>query len=45
MAETDSNGISMKVFGNLLVTVSNCAVTAYKLTDPPGATAPVPAAK
>ena len=44
-AETDSNGISMKVVGNLLVTVSNCAVTGYKLTDPPGAAAAVPATK
>ena len=33
--ETDSNGISMRVIGNQLVTVSNTSVTGYKLADPP----------
>jgi outer membrane protein assembly factor BamB len=44
-AETDSNGISMKVIGNLLVTVSNSAVTGYKLTDPSGTASQVSAVK
>ena len=44
-AETDSNGISMRVIGNHLVTVSNSSVTGYRLSDPSGAVPPVPATK
>lgn len=40
--ETDSDGISMRVIGQHLVTVSNSAVTGYKLTEPPDSPQPAP---
>ena len=43
--ETDSDGISMRVIGNHLITVSNTSVTGYKLADPPGVPVPVPVPK
>ncbi len=41
--ETDSDGISMRVIGQHLVTVSNSAVTGYKLASLPAPASPPPA--
>ena len=40
--ETDSDGISMRVIGQHLVTVSNSAVTGYKLASLPAPASPLP---
>jgi outer membrane protein assembly factor BamB len=45
LAETDSFGISMQLIGDTLVTISNSAVTGYRLGPPPESATPEPATK
>ena len=44
-ASSDSSGISMRVIGNHLVTVTNYDVTGYRLAEPTNPVSPEPAAK